>query len=405
MRLAVRAKSPHGYNRGLWLLFAFLLGFAAFFTEPLQRQSDATGVLPGATATLVSRQPPDVVAPTGQLNTVYKDSRPATLRIETRAGGNFMSFVEGIGTGFFISDTGHVLTAYHVVERSSRAELVAVAADDSEYALELIGFDAYLDLALLQADISAPVPFLPLNDDPVEVGSEVVAIGNSRGDVLEARAGQVTRLGVEASRADFASGTVELTASLAPGDSGGPVLNELGEVIGVVSYISFMPGSDEAFVPPFLRDLGLIREFASYAVPVTRSGDVLARLIAGDQRDVPVIGFSLYDDYTPRSGDRQLGPLAGPIINRVQPGSPAEVAGLRSLRERVIRDATNGITGRRIEADVIVAVNDERTRNFNELLASVRSKRIGESVTLQVQRGSDTVFLELKLGAKAQVFQ
>jgi S1-C subfamily serine protease len=50
-------------------------------------------------------------------------------------------------------------------------------------------------------------------------------------------------------------------------------------------------------------------------------------------------------------------------------------------------------------------VNDERTRNFNELLASVRSKRIGDSVILQVQRGSETVFLELKLGAKAQVFQ
>ncbi|MGD1919894.1 MAG: trypsin-like peptidase domain-containing protein, partial [Pleurocapsa sp.] len=136
----------------------------------------------------------------------------------------------------------------------------------------------YRDILNLQFSQKAIVPFSDGAGEVVEVGSEVVAIGNSRGDVLEARAGQVTRLGVEASRADFASGTVELTASLAPGDSGGPVLNELGEVIGVVSYISFMPGSDEAFVPPFLRDLGLIREFASYAVPVTRSGDVLARL-------------------------------------------------------------------------------------------------------------------------------
>ncbi|MEM7734350.1 MAG: S1C family serine protease [Deinococcota bacterium] len=404
----MRPSSSHsytrGYSRGMWLLLAFLLGFAAFFTEPLQRQSDATQALP-RTTTLISRQPPEVVAPTGQLNTIYKNSRPATLRIETRAGGNFMNFVEGIGTGFFISETGQVLTAYHVVERSSSDNLVAVDAEDNEYALELIGFDAYLDLALLQADIASPVSFLPLNDAAVEVGTDIVAIGNSRGDVLEARAGQVTRLGVEASRADFASGTIELTASLAPGDSGGPVLNDLGEVIGVVSYISFMPGSEDAFVPPFLRDLGLIREFASYAVPVTHSGDVLARLVAGDQRDVPVIGFELYDDYVPRSSDRQLGPLAGPIIRRVQPGSPAEAAGLRSLRERVIRDATNGIAGRRIEADVIVAVNDERTRNFNELLASIRSKRIGDSIILQVQRGNETVFLELKLGAKAQVFQ
>jgi S1-C subfamily serine protease len=54
---------------------------------------------------------------------------------------------------------------------------------------------------------------------------------------------------------------------------------------------------------------------------------------------------------------------------------------------------------------VIVAVNDERTRNFNELLASVRSKRIGETVTLQVQRGNETIFLQLELGAKAEVFR
>jgi S1-C subfamily serine protease len=382
-----------------------LLAVAAFVTAPLQTDNPRRPLFnPHEDLGLVSRQPPEVTAPTGILNTVYKTARAAALRIEVRSAGVFVPFVEGVGTGFFISPTGQVLTAYHVVERA-RGELVGVDAEDNVYELELLAFDAYLDVALLQAEIDNPIAFLPLNDDTVRVGNEIVAIGNSRGDFLAARAGQVTRLGVEAARADFASGTIELTAALAPGDSGGPVLNELGEVIGVVSYISFMPGTEGGFVPPFLRDLGLLPDFASYAVPVARSGDLFVRLQAGDQRDVPVIGFSLYEDYIPRADNRDLGPLAGPIVYRVQPASPAETAGLRNLQEQVMRNEVDTIIGRRIVADVIVAVNKERTRNFNELLASVRNKRIGETVTLQVQRGSETIFLQLELGAKADVFR
>jgi len=395
---------PQRY-RGAWLLLAMLLAVAAFVTAPLQTENARqTPFNPHEDLGFVSRQPPEVTAPTGILNTIYKTARPAALRIEVRSAGVFVPFVEGVGTGFFISPEGQVLTAYHVVERV-RGDLVGVDADDNEYALELLAFDAYLDVALLQAEVDEPVAYLPLNNDTVPVGSEIVAIGNSRGDFLEARAGQVTRLGVEAARADFASGTIELTAALAPGDSGGPVLNERGEVIGVVSYISFMPGTEGGFVPPFLRDLGLLPDFASYAVPVARSGDLFGRLQAGDQRDVPVIGFSLYEDYVPRADNRNLGPLAGPVVYRVQPASPAEAAGLRSLQEQVVRNDIDTIVGRRIVADVIVAVNNERTRNFNELLTSVRNKRIGETVTLQVQRGNETIFLELELGAKAEVFR
>ncbi len=386
----------------IWLMIALVLALLAFMILPLEQ--------PEGRSSFVAQRPPEVEAPTGALAEVYDLARPATLKIEVRSREQFFrSFVRGLGTGFFISPDGYILTAYHVVEGSDEeGALVGVGPNDTRYPLEVIGFDAYLDLALLKADVRGSVPYVPLADRAPRVGDRVVAIGNSRGDFLEARAGRVTALGVEASRADFASGTIELTAALAPGDSGGPVLSEAAKVVGVVSYISFMGGDGdlpgENFIPPFLRGLGLGSGFASYAVPVEIESDVVLALQNGVRRDVPVIGFSWQLDYNPREADTDLGPNAGPVVFRVQPGGPADQAGLRSLDERLVRNDVGQVVGREVQADVILSVDGERTRSFNRLLAVVRSKEIGQRVTLEVQRGQEIVDLELELGAKAQVF-
>jgi len=285
---------------------------------------------------------------------------------------------------------------------------VAIEADGDEHELELVGFDAYFDLAWMRADVAGEVPFLPLAERSPRPGTEVVAIGNSRGDVLAPRAGRVSRLGVRASRADFADGTIELTAALAPGDSGGPVVTAAGEAVGVVSYISFTPGSlrSDAYVPPFLQGLSLPSEFASYAVPVTAEGDLVAALRSGERRDVPVIGFSWRPgfDYEPGSGDRSFGVRPGPVVVSVAPGGPADQAGLRSYAERPVYDDDGELVEVQREADVIVAVDGEPTPTFYALLETIRRKGIGETVSLTVQRGRTTVRLELELGAKREVF-
>ena len=99
-------------------------------------------------------------------------------------------FPLGIGTGFFVSPDGLVLTAYHVVDPgpafAGEERLVARGPDGQRYPLELVGFDAFLDLALLQAVGAEDVPYLPLESRELTVGSNVVAIGNSRNDFLEA---------------------------------------------------------------------------------------------------------------------------------------------------------------------------------------------------------------------------
>ncbi len=394
-------KEGFGLPRRLtWLLLGFLL--AAFL---LTQRSTPEPVYQHAQLSL-----PPVEAPTGQLAKVYETSRPASVQIEARSSDpSYLGAPIGIGTGFFISADGYLLTAYHVVDKSELGssdfrrsiKYVAVSPDETEYALELIGFDAYFDLAILKATVPGIVPFIPLASSKSVEGDDVVAIGNSRNDFLEARAGSISRIGVDRPRARFADDTIEVSAALAPGDSGGPVLNENGEAIGVVSFISFMPdtlGSDtDRNIPPFLR--GTVterRDFAAYAVPVSSTNDMIARLRMGEQRDIPVMGFSWARvDYDPRDGRLQLGERPGPVVESVQPGSPAERAGIESLQV---------VDGELASADVIVAIDNEATETFFELLEVIYLKGVGETVVVTVQRGDETFKLRLELGAKSQVF-
>lgn len=358
--------------------------------------------------------PPPVVAPTGDLLAAFDLARPATLRIEARCVSAFGGRqVVGVGTGFFFDPEGHVLTAYHVVDASGAVRdcpisYVGVGPDRREVALELVGFDAYMDLAVMRAQVSERVPYLSLTPSLPSPGTQVVAIGNSRGDFLAGRAGRVTRLGVRAGRADFADETIELTNALAPGDSGGPVVTARGEAVGVVSYISYNPAGmrSDVPVPPFLMGLPLPREFAAYAVPVEVGSALVSALVEGAQRDVPVIGFTWQQgfDYVPGQGDFDLGPRPGPIVGSVAPGGPAARAGLRSFELRPLFDAEGNRIGSAPEADVIVAVDGVATPTFASLIAVIRGKAIGQVVDLTVQRGGVSYRVPLELGARRQVF-
>lgn len=390
--------------RAFTLVLLLLLGAVAVYAPRLT---------PEPRLQHVQQAPPVPLAPEGELVEAYEAARPASLRIEARCATVFRGGGPlGVGSGFFVSAGGDVLTAYHVVESGASSacpvRYVGTSPDGSEVPLTLVGFDAYFDLAWLRAEVDDEVPFLALAERAPRPGTEVVAIGNSRGAFLEPRAGRVTRLGVQANRADFADDTIELTASLAPGDSGGPVVNAAGEAVGVVSYISYTPGAmrSDAYVPPFLRGLGLPGDFASYAVPVLRDSELLLSLREGERRDVPVIGFSWRPgfDYEPARGEAPFGSRPGPIVVQVAPGGPADAAGLRGYRERPDYDEDGDLVGVERQADVIVAVDGEATPTFYDLMEVVRRKTIGETVDLTVQRGRATLRLELTLGAKRDVF-
>lgn len=401
--------------RSLRLLFLLLaLAAALLFYHAYQPAPRSALLVQGDFAAL-----PEVVPPEGALLDAFRGARPASLQIEIGSSALALARAPlGVGTGFFISADGLVLTAYHVVDPGSTFPgeefLTAVGPSGKRYALELVGFDAYLDLALLQAEGAEDVPYLPLASRPPAVGSEVVAIGNSRRDFLQGRAGEVRRLNVRAVQAQFADGTLELSAALAPGDSGGPVVNEAGEAVGVVSYIAFAPRATSS-VPepglfPLLRTVPSDNGYAAYAVPVAADAASLAALRAGEQRDIPVIGFSLggtglRESYDPRNQSGSwLGRFPGVVVGNVAPGGPADRAGLRNALQRQIFDENGNFVSVQTRVDVIVSVDGERTPTFDDLVSVVRRKQVGQEVELVVQRGDELLRLKLELGGKRSVF-
>lgn len=344
----------------------------------------------------------------GRLAIVFRESRPATLKIETRLkenmksthpgfGAAFTGSTIGLGSGFFISDGGLVLTAYHVVDKSElyyipgngdNLKFVAIDANENTYDLELLAFDAILDLAILQANVKEKVPKLELASKAPKLGSTILAIGNSHDQLLAARTGKVVHLGTTGPKGRFADETIELSAALAAGDSGGPVLNTKGEVIGVTSYIAYNPNHQS-----------VSSATASFVIPITKGSTALANLLAGKNRDVAVIGFSSGSslDYDPERASIDLGKLPGAVVDKVKKGGPADKAGLRSIQ----LDEFNHI----LAADVIVAIDGIATKTMEDVIDLLFDKQVGDKIKLSVQRQDELIELELTLGAKNEVFE
>ncbi|PYE52868.1 S1C family serine protease [Deinococcus yavapaiensis] len=301
---------------------------------------------------------------------VFDKTRSAAFRIE---GDN------GVGTGFFISNDGFALTAYHVVFDAKNPK--AITVDKKEYAFDVIGFDDYNDVALLKVKVTGNVPFLPLAKASPKVGDAVLGVGNGGGSFLTAKYGNLQALGVDAGRADFPNGTLEMTAPLIPGDSGGPIINANGEAVGITSYIRATDRSS----------------WRSYAVPMTEASVLLRDLRSGVKRDAPVLGIQWvgYDLQDAAYAQYGLGKRPGVIVAAVTKGGPAEQAGLRSA---------SGTSRTTIKADVIVEVAGKATPTWDDLINVVRSKKIGDLIPVTVQRGDETVVLNLRLGSRAQLF-
>ncbi|GIW23942.1 S1C family serine protease [Meiothermus sp.] len=297
------------------------------------------------------------------LEQVYNQALPAALRIET--------VPEGTGSGFYISADGLVMTAYHVIEdtRSFRV----VNAQRGSFPAELVGYDEFRDLAVLRAKVNGPVPFLALETTTgPQVGEPLLAIGNSRGAFIAPRYGLVNT--VERDIFPFFNSiAISTTIPLAPGDSGGPVLNQAGRVVAVVVAIGQPNGVFESFLSP-LQGLD----------------GVIGQLKAGRKRDVPYIGVQLFQIDDEIAATLNI-PREGVLIQGLLRGGAAEQAGLQgfSIRRENGREIYN--------FDVILEADGRPFNDVTQLQRYIRSKEVGDSVTLTIRRGTQTLKVELKL--------
>lgn len=231
---------------------------------------------------------------------------------------------------------------------------------------------------------------MPLATAKPKVGDAALAIGNGGGAYLQPKLGRFTALDTQAQQADFPSGTLELSAELIPGDSGGPIINRAGEVAGVVSFIRLSGPMSKA---PVIH---------SYAVPVSKTDTLIAELKKGVKREAPVIGIALGGPFAmlidlPEEEflGSKLGKTAGAFFTAVAPGSPAAKAGLQPLRFSEAGDLLGG--------DIVTAVNGKRIYNFSDFQFAVRRYAPGDTVKLSVLRGGKTLTVPLTLAARSSV--
>lgn len=349
----------------------------------------AARVQPRPTPTAVS---PDIIAAADaeylMLNNVYERVSPSVVNIEVVLETPHDSFMvsEASGSGFVFDREGHIITNSHVVEG---VRSIAITFSDGFVAeAELVGKDAYSDLAVVRVDVP-PERLLPVtfaDSDAVRVGQRAIAIGNPFGLASSMTTGIISAVGRQLPPAETDSATgvgfqnpsiIQVDAPINPGNSGGPLLNSAGEVIGVNTAIR--------------TDTGVF-EGVGFAVPSNTVQRVVPDLIDDGAVSYAWIGITSQSSDEGFTVAALADPLALPVssgvlISSVQPGSPAGAAGLKGGgREVVVRDRPICAGG-----DIIIAIDDVPIYSMDSLSAYlIVHTRPGDTVQVRIVRGGDT---------------
>jgi S1-C subfamily serine protease len=287
---------------------------------------------------------------------------------------------EAEGTGIIVDTAGHILTNYHVIED---AEEVAITLwDGTVVRAQVLGTDPANDLAVLQASIQ-PQRLVPArfgDSDFVRAGEDVFAIGNPFSFDFTVTRGIVSGTGRESSQNSSGRsirGVIQIDAAVNPGNSGGPLFNSAGEVIGINTAIH-NPTQQRVFV-----GVGL-------AIPINTALRFLPELIAGSEITHPQLGISGLTLSSINAADAGVEVERGVYVTLVVGGSAADIAGLRSAGRN---------DGGFIPAggDVITAIGGVDVVSIQELARIVDLHDVGDEITLSVVRGSDRLELAATL--------
>lgn len=303
---------------------------------------------------------------------LYARVRNSVVRITTGSdsGDIFGGPRDGLGSGIVLDEEGHILTNYHVVRGFD--EVSVTFADGTTVDAEVVGTDPGNDIALVRADADASLlePAALGDSSSVQVGELVAAIGSPFGLDGTFTTGVVSGLNrTLPSSADGRPirGLLQTDTAVNPGNSGGALFNMRGEVIGINTAIENPGGGGFAGV--------------AYAVPINTPKRFLTQLVAGETIEHARLGIS--GQTLPRSEAERLGVDHGVAVATVEPGSAADDAGLRSASGN--------------DADVILEIDGQPMKTFEELADYIDSRNVGDEVTIKVLRDGEELELTARL--------
>jgi S1-C subfamily serine protease len=278
--------------------------------------------------------------------------------------------LRGQGSGFVIDKSGIILTNAHVVDKADR---VTVTLNDGRiFPGEVQGTDEVTDLAVVKINTKqVDLPVAALGDsDAVKVGDWAIAVGNPLGFDNTVTLGIVSTLkrssaavGIPDKRLDF----IQTDAAINPGNSGGPLLNGRGEVIGINTAIR-------------ADAMGI-----GFAIPINKAKSIYAQLARGEQVSHPFLGIQMVALTPEIARENNADPnaplivpeVAGVLVMRVLPNTPAEKAGIR-------------------KGDVIVQIDSQTVTTAEQLQNLVENSQIGQTLKLKVLRGSQSKVLAVQ---------
>ncbi|MCX6364296.1 MAG: trypsin-like peptidase domain-containing protein [Actinobacteria bacterium] len=292
---------------------------------------------------------------------------------------------QGLGTGFLVSSDGYILTNDHVITNSGQvANAVVVVfksrdasdADGTRVKATVIGGDAATDVALLKIDPSqAPVlhPLALADSTKVQVGEPVVAIGSPLGLSFSLSSGIVsaTDRTLRSPTGAVISGGIQTDAAINTGNSGGPLIDSSGKVIGINTMIASSSGGSQGL---------------GFAVPSNTALDVMDRLKTGGTAGDAYLGVSGQTLNADLASALGVSVSQGVLVADVASGSPAAMAGIIGGDRQIVIQGQTYLTG----GDVIQAIDGEAVASAEDLVAVISRHKPGDTITLTVVRGGQT---------------
>ena len=382
----------------IWIFVLAILATSLFFgiaspqaIAQLSNNNSSNDVSPNSLSSSISASEaltlPEIFNKTENSVVQITSSSPTSNSLVIRNGEQIPQDDVALGSGFVYDQEGHIITNYHVISDPNSVEVTFV--DGDSYSAKVIGKDPYSDIAVLQiTDDGFQKQIPPLkaaNSSALQVGEQVIAIGNPFGLSGTLTSGVVSQIGrvLPNDITGYSiSNIIQTDAAINPGNSGGPLLNNKGELVGMNTAIFSNTG---------------VYSGVGFAIPSNMVQKVASSLLKNGSYEHPYMGISGITLSPEISNATHMNDTKGILVVDITADSPADKAGLRG------GDVLTSVDGHdiRLGGDVIVAVDNQSVRAMEDLLSYLEEqKAVGDNIDLSVIRDGKTQHIDMILAAR-----